>query len=111
MAARNFERDQSRRDATEDLSEDLSEGEKVDANQEGSIRLSRMNSDAQLSYISPPDENKEKRLYMVLIRYAGLHGTLASAFASSASHKFISEPWMCVDSPPADRYMFIHSSR
>ncbi|CAA6668386.1 unnamed protein product [Spirodela intermedia] len=60
-AGRRLEREQGRRDATEDMSEDLSEGEKGDAAGELSI------SDSSWT-----DDNKGKKLYIVLIRSSSI---------------------------------------
>lgn len=71
MASRRLEREQGRRDATEDMSEDLSEGEKGDQLGEimqcetPRVKIQRNFSDFQVW----SDDNKGKRLYIVLIRY------------------------------------------
>ena len=67
LAKRRIEREKGRNDAAEDLSE-LSEGEKEkgDANQTESIseKISRINSDMKIW----SDDDKSRRLYIVLIR-------------------------------------------
>ncbi|GLJ47002.1 hypothetical protein SUGI_0992140 [Cryptomeria japonica] len=71
LAKRRILREQGRKDATEDMSEDLSEGEKTDipAIAETPKRaFSRNFSDLQVW----SDENKSKRLYIVLISLHGL---------------------------------------
>jgi len=68
---RRWEREQGRREATEDMSEDLSEGEK------GDVVGEMMQSDTpkkqfqrQISNLEVwSDDKKEKRLYVVLLRY------------------------------------------
>lgn len=68
-AYRRWELEQGRRDATEDMSEDLSEGEKGDVVgemvQTPRKRFQRNFSDLQIW----SDDNKGKKLYIVLIRY------------------------------------------
>ncbi|XXG50311.1 hypothetical protein AAC387_Pa02g4346 [Persea americana] len=74
MANRRLEREQGRRDVTEDMSEDLSEGEKGD--QPGELIqcetprkiFQRSFSDIQVW----SDDNKGKRLYIILISLHGL---------------------------------------
>lgn len=71
LAKRRFEREQGRKDASEDLSE-LSEGEK----EKGDIMPSEMQKDKMMRNSSVlnlwSDENKTKRLYIVLISLHGL---------------------------------------
>lgn len=71
LANRRLEREQGRRDATEDLSEDLSEGEKGDGvgemMQPDTPRKNFQRSISNLEVWS--DDKKEKKLYIVLIRY------------------------------------------
>ncbi|RWV96286.1 hypothetical protein BHE74_00030098 [Ensete ventricosum] len=70
-ANRRWEREQGRRDATEDMSEELSEGEKGDTvgeltqGETPRKKLQRNFSDIQ----SWSDDEKERKLYIVLIRY------------------------------------------
>lgn len=74
LAYRRWEREQGRRDATEDLSEELSEGEKGDG--VGEIiqietpqkKIQRINSTLELW----SDDKKEKKLYIILLRYIAL---------------------------------------
>ncbi|XP_042485775.1 probable sucrose-phosphate synthase 3 [Macadamia integrifolia] len=74
VAHRRWEREQGRRDATEDMSEDLSEGEKGDTvgelMQSETPRKSFQRSFSNLEVWS--DDNKGKRLYIVLISLHGL---------------------------------------
>lgn len=70
-----MEREQGRKDATEDLSEDLSEGEKGD--NLGELVNCETPKKRFLRNISNlevwSDDKKEKRLYIVLIRYSSLY--------------------------------------
>ncbi|KAG0489840.1 hypothetical protein HPP92_006703 [Vanilla planifolia] len=74
LAKRRWEREQGRRDATEEMSEELSEGEKGDTLGEmvqfetPKKQLQRQISDTVIW----SEENKEKRLYLVLISLHGL---------------------------------------
>ncbi|KAF3794156.1 putative sucrose-phosphate synthase 2 [Nymphaea thermarum] len=75
LASRRLEREQGRRDATEDMSEDLSEGERGDNPGETFVlsetprhKFQRNFSDLQVW----SDDNKEKKLYIVLISLHGL---------------------------------------
>ncbi|KAK1318057.1 Sucrose-phosphate synthase [Acorus calamus] len=74
MANRRLEREQGRRDATEDMSEDLSEGERGDIlgelaqTETPKKRFQRNFSDLQVW----SDDNKGKKLYIVLISLHGL---------------------------------------
>nr|ADG01610.1 sucrose phosphate synthase [Xerophyta humilis] len=74
ITSRRLEREQGRRDATEDMQEDLSEGEKGDTVSELSQsetpkkKLQRNVSDIQVW----SDDNKSKKLYIVLISIHGL---------------------------------------
>lgn len=72
LAKRRWEREQGRRDATEDMSEDLSEGEKGDI--VGELMLSetpRKKFQRNFSNLEVwSDDKKEKKLYIVLIRYS-----------------------------------------
>ncbi|KAG1363434.1 sucrose-phosphate synthase [Cocos nucifera] len=74
MANRRWEREQGRRDATEDMSEDLSEGEKGDTvgelvqSETPKKKFQRNISDLQVW----SDDNKGKKLYIVLISLHGL---------------------------------------
>lgn len=74
MANRRWEREQGRRDATEDMSEDLSEGEKGDTlgemvqSETPRRHFQRNVSDLQVW----SDDNKGKKLYIVLVRYFSL---------------------------------------
>ena len=59
-----------RRDATEDLSEDLSEGEKGDALGElVQAETPRKTFQRNFSNLEVWSDDKEKKLYIVLIRY------------------------------------------
>lgn len=71
LADRRWEREQGRRDATEDMSEDLSEGEKGDGLGESMHADSpRKRYQRQISSLEVwSDDKKEKKLYIVLIRY------------------------------------------
>lgn len=68
---RRWEREQGRREATEDLSEDLSEGEKGDNIVEMvQSETPRKKFQRQVSNLEVwSDDKKEKKLYIVLIRY------------------------------------------
>lgn len=68
MAYRRWEREQGLRDATEDMSEDLSEGEKGDGVGELVQHSPRENFQRNFSNFQSWDENKEKKLYIILIR-------------------------------------------
>lgn len=71
MAHRRWEREQGHKDVTEDMSEDLSEGEKGDGLAElvpcESPRKQFQRNISNLEVWS--DDKKEKKLYIVLIRY------------------------------------------
>lgn len=71
MANRRWERELGRRDVTEDMSEDLSEGEKGDG--VGEIQTPetpRRKFQRNFSNLEVwSDDKKEKKLYIVLIRY------------------------------------------
>uniref|UniRef100_A0A6V7QZ04 Sucrose-phosphate synthase n=1 Tax=Ananas comosus var. bracteatus TaxID=296719 RepID=A0A6V7QZ04_ANACO len=74
LTKRRWEREQGRREATEDMSEDLSEGEKGDTvgellqSETPRKKIQRNISDLQLW----SDDNKGKKLYIVLISLHGL---------------------------------------
>lgn len=74
LSDRRREWEQGRRDATEDMSEDLSEGEKGDGvgeivqSETPRKRLQRNFSNVEVW----SDDKKEKKLYIVLIRYCFL---------------------------------------
>lgn len=74
MSARQKEQEQVRREATEDLAEDLSEGEKGDTVGElasyGTPKKKFQRNFSDLTVWS--DDNKEKKLYIVLISVHGL---------------------------------------
>ncbi|KAK4482582.1 hypothetical protein RD792_009745 [Penstemon davidsonii] len=74
LAQRKWEREQGRKDVTEDMSEDLSEGEKGDVLGEAitldSPRKKYNRNNSNLEVWS--DNNKEKKLYIVLISLHGL---------------------------------------
>ncbi|KAL6991511.1 sporulation-specific protein 2 [Sarracenia purpurea var. burkii] len=74
LANRRWEQEQGRRDATEDMSEDLSEGERGDVLGEALVTESPMKrfqrNFSNLEVWS--DNNKEKKLYVVLISLHGL---------------------------------------
>ncbi|CAK9141425.1 unnamed protein product [Ilex paraguariensis] len=74
LANRRWEREQGRRDVTEDMSEDLSEGEKGDVLGEAiSIDSPRKKFQRNFSNLEVwSDNNKEKKLYIVLISLHGL---------------------------------------
>lgn len=71
VAHRRWEREQGRREATEDMSEDLSEGEKGDGI--GEMMQSETPKEKIQRQISNlevwSDDKKEKKLYLVLLRY------------------------------------------
>lgn len=68
-----WEREQGRRDATEDMSEDLSEGEKGDCVGELQSETPRKKYQRQYSNLEVwSDDNKEKKLYIVLLSLHGL---------------------------------------
>lgn len=75
MANRRWEREQGRKDVTEDMSEDLSEGEKGDAvveivhSENPKKKFQRQNSNLEVW----SDDKKEKKLYIVLIRYGYIY--------------------------------------
>lgn len=70
LAHRKWEREQGRKDVTDDMSEDLSEGEKGDIIDEPvKVDSPRKNFDRNFSHVEVwSDSNKEKKLYIVLIR-------------------------------------------
>nr|CAN78805.1 hypothetical protein VITISV_017581 [Vitis vinifera] len=74
LAVRRWEREQGRRDATEDMSEDLSEGEKGETvgellpGETPKKKFQRNSSNLEVW----SDDNKEKKLYIVLISLHGL---------------------------------------
>ncbi|CAL5416741.1 unnamed protein product [Camellia sinensis] len=74
MTNRRWEREQGRRDATEDMSEDLSEGEKGDVLGDAMVSESpRKKFQRNFSNLEVwSDNNKEKKLYIVLISLHGL---------------------------------------
>ncbi|KAA8548384.1 hypothetical protein F0562_000068 [Nyssa sinensis] len=73
MANRKWEREQGRRDVTEDMSEDLSEGEKGDVLGEMLTDSPRKKFQRNFSNLEVwSDNNKEKKLYIVLISLHGL---------------------------------------
>lgn len=74
LANRRWEREQGRKDVTEDMSEDLSEGEKGDTLGEGiSLDSPRKKFQRNFSNLEVwSDNNKEKKLYVVLISLHGL---------------------------------------
>lgn len=71
LANRRWEQELGRREATEDMSEDLSEGEKGDV--VGELTQSETpKKKLQRNFSDLPvwsDDNKEKKIYIVLIRY------------------------------------------
>lgn len=70
-AHRRWEREQGRRDVTEDMSEDLSEGEKGDVLGESATLDSPRGKTFQRNVSNLEvwsDSNKERKLYIVLIR-------------------------------------------
>lgn len=71
LANRRWEQELGRREATEDMSEDLSEGEKGDV--VGELTQSETpKKKLQRNFSDLPvwsDDNKEKKIYVVLIRY------------------------------------------
>lgn len=71
-ANRRWEREQGRRDATEDMSEDLSEGEKGDGLGEMlQCETPRKKFQRNVSNLEVwSDDKKEKKLYVILIRYS-----------------------------------------
>ncbi|XP_073013680.1 probable sucrose-phosphate synthase 2 [Typha latifolia] len=75
MVNRRWEREQGRRDATEDMSEDLSEGEKGDMLGE-LVQMPRKSFQRNFSDLQADqawsDDNKGKKLYIVLISLHGL---------------------------------------
>nr|AJG44459.1 sucrose phosphate synthase [Lilium davidii var. unicolor] len=74
LTHRRWEREQGRRDATEDMSEDLSEGEKGDAVGE-MVQSETPRKKMQRNFSDVPlwsDDNKGKKLYIVLISLHGL---------------------------------------
>lgn len=83
LAKRRWEIEQGRRDATEDLSEELSEGEKGDGIAEiiqietPKKKLPRPMSSLELW----SDDKKEKKLYIILLRY-----TIYYSYSRSQSH-------------------------
>ncbi len=72
ISARRKEQEQVRRETSEDLAEDLFEGEKADtvgelAQQDTPMKKKFQRNFSELT-VSWSDENKEKKLYIVLIR-------------------------------------------
>lgn len=91
-AGRRLEREQGRRDATEDMSEDLSEGEKGDpAGELAPPETPRAKPPKSISD-SPAwtDDNKGKKLYIVLIRSSSFLPlpslTLCATAAAAGDH-------------------------
>ncbi|KAM7485846.1 hypothetical protein LguiA_001855 [Lonicera macranthoides] len=74
LANRKWEREQGRRDVTEDMSEDLSEGEKGDVlGDTATVESPRTRKfQRNFSNLEVWDNNKEKKLYIVLISLHGL---------------------------------------
>ncbi|CAL4972450.1 unnamed protein product [Urochloa decumbens] len=74
MSARRKEQEQGRREATEDLAEDLSEGEKGDTLGElAPVETAKKKFQRNFSDLTVwSDDNKEKKLYIVLISVHGL---------------------------------------
>lgn len=87
MSARREEQEQVRREATEDLAEDLSEGEKGDTLSElAPMETSKKKFQRNFSDLTVwSDENKEKKLYIALIRSDATHFHIASFSHSSVS--------------------------
>jgi hypothetical protein len=75
ISARRKEQEQVRREATEDLAEDLSEGEKGDTIDEfAPVETTKKKFQRNFSDLTVwSDDNKEKKLYIVLIRSTHLH--------------------------------------
>jgi sucrose-phosphate synthase len=75
ISARRKEQEQVRREATEDLAEDLSEGEKGDTIGElAPVETTKKKFQRNFSDLTVwSDDNKEKKLYIVLIRSTHLH--------------------------------------
>ncbi|CAI9776986.1 unnamed protein product [Fraxinus pennsylvanica] len=70
LVNRRWEREQGRKDVTEDMSEDLSEGEKGDGLGELGVDSAQKKLQRNFSNIEVwSDNKKEKKLYIVLIRY------------------------------------------
>ncbi|KAK8454340.1 hypothetical protein SEVIR_5G435000v4 [Setaria viridis] len=74
MIARRKEQEQGRREATEDLAEDLSEGEKGDTLSElAPVETAKKKFQRNFSDLTVwSDDNREKKLYIVLISVHGL---------------------------------------
>ncbi|CAN6284903.1 unnamed protein product [Urochloa humidicola] len=74
MSARRKEQEQGRREATEDLAEDLSEGEKGDTLSElAPVETAKKKFQRNFSDLTVwSDDNREKKLYIVLISVHGL---------------------------------------
>lgn len=82
MTERRWQREQGRRDATEDMSEDLSEGEREKGDILGDLPQSGEFGDftprkktfqrnfSDVGQLWSDDDNKSKKLYIVLIRYS-----------------------------------------
>jgi hypothetical protein len=75
ISARRKEQEQVRREATEDLAEDLSEGEKGDTIGElAPVETTKKKFERNFSDLTVwSNDNKEKKLYIVLIRSTYLH--------------------------------------
>jgi hypothetical protein len=75
ISARRKEQEQVRREATEDLADDLSEGEKGDTLAElVPVEAAKKKFQRNFSDLTVwSDDNKEKKLYIVLIRSTHLH--------------------------------------
>jgi hypothetical protein len=75
MSARRQEQEQVRREATEDLTDDLSEGEKGNTlSEQAPVETSKKKFQRNFSDLTLwSDENKEKKLYIVLIRSDTAH--------------------------------------
>ena len=75
VAQREGEREEGRKDVTDDMSKDSSEGEKGDIIEPVKPDSPRKHLDRNFSTLEVwSDSNKEKKLYIVLIRYADFVG-------------------------------------
>lgn len=85
ISARRKEQEQVRREATEDLAEDLDEGEKADTLGElAPVETAKKKFQRNFSDLTVwSDDNKEKKLYIVLIRSIHFH------IVSFYSYKYI----------------------
>lgn len=98
MTERRWQREQGRRDATEDMSEDLSEGEREKGDILGDLPQSGELGDftprkktfqrnfSDVGQLWSDDDNKSKKLYIVLVRYFFFLYHLVLFYVVSCTH-------------------------